>query len=81
MSSLTKIDALDPDGGPRMIVETPRGSAVKLKYEAEFRTFTISRSMPLGITYPFDWGFIPGAEGEDGEPVERFFYLYSHQYF
>jgi inorganic pyrophosphatase len=70
MSNLTKIDAFSPDGELRMIVETPRGSAVKLKYEPELKAFTISRSMPLGVTYPFDWGFIPGTEGEDGDPLD-----------
>jgi inorganic pyrophosphatase len=70
MSNLMKIDAFSPDGELRMIVETPRGSAVKLKYEPELKAFTISRAMPLGVTYPFDWGFIPDTEGEDGDPLD-----------
>jgi inorganic pyrophosphatase len=70
MSNLMKIDAFSPDGELRMIVETPRGSAVKLKYEPGLKAFTISRAMPLGVTYPFDWGFIPGTEGEDGDPLD-----------
>jgi inorganic pyrophosphatase len=70
MSNLTKIEAFSPDGELRMIVETPRGSAVKLKYEPKLKAFTVARSLPVGVTYPFDWGFIPGTEGEDGDPLD-----------
>ena len=57
-------------GELRMIVETPRGSAVKLKYDLKLKIFTVSKSLPLGLTYPFDWGFIPGTQGEDGDPLD-----------
>jgi inorganic pyrophosphatase len=48
----------------RMIVETPRGSNIKLEYEPKLRAFTVSRALPLGLVYPYDWGFIPGTKGE-----------------
>jgi inorganic pyrophosphatase len=43
-----------------MIVETPRGSAVKLKYEPELKAFTISRAMPLGV---LDWTNVLSPRG------------------
>src|SRR5204863_454587 len=50
--------------------ETPRGSNIKLDYEPEMRAFTVSRALPLGLVYPYDWGFIPGTNGEDGDLID-----------
>jgi inorganic pyrophosphatase len=70
MSDPEKIDPFGEGGEVRMVVETPRGSPVKLKYNAKLQVFSVSRSLPLGITYPFDWGFIPGTKGQDGDPID-----------
>src|ERR1700674_1018307 len=32
--------------------------------------FTISRELPLGVACSFDWGFIPGTRGDDGDPLD-----------
>jgi inorganic pyrophosphatase len=53
-----------------VIVESPRGSTLKLKYEPEWELMTISRPLPLGITFPFDWGFIPSTQSWDGDPLD-----------
>ena len=56
----TLID-LEPYGDNRqlhMIVETPRGSNIKLEYEPKLRAFTVSRALPLGLVYPY-LGFHP----------------------
>ena len=70
MSNPRNIETFGAGGELRMIVETPRGSAVKLKYDLKLKIFTVSKSLPLGLTYPFDWGFIPGTQGEDGDPLD-----------
>ena len=70
MRALHKLKPIGDNGDLRMIVETPRGSEVKLEYDTELRLFTVSRALPLGLAYPFDWGFIPGTRADDGDPLD-----------
>jgi inorganic pyrophosphatase len=59
-----------------VVIETPRGSAAKFGYDAEQCVFAYAHPLPAGITYPFDWGFIPSTHGEDGDPLDA---LVIHQ--
>jgi len=69
-ADLTKLAPYGERGELRVIVESPRGSAIKLAYEPELRLFTVSRGLPLGVVYPYDWGFVPGTRGDDGDPLD-----------
>jgi inorganic pyrophosphatase len=70
MPQLDKLAARDGDGAVRVVVEAPRGCGVKLKYDPELGAFAYGRPLPVGLTYPFDWGFIPGTKAEDGDPLD-----------
>jgi inorganic pyrophosphatase len=70
MPNLTKLKTFTDDNHLHMVVETPRGSSLKFRYDADVEVFKVSRALALGITYPFDWGFIPGTKGDDGDPVD-----------
>lgn len=66
-------DALPPfrdDGSVNVVVETPAGCRCKLKYEAESALFTVSKFLPQGFVFPFDFGFLPGTQADDGDPVD-----------
>jgi inorganic pyrophosphatase len=67
---LSQLPAWGDEGELRVIVESPRGSGVKFKFEPQLGCFTVARAFPLGTTYPFDWGFIPGTRDEDGDPLD-----------
>jgi inorganic pyrophosphatase len=54
----------------QLVIETPRGAAAKLSYDPERGIFQYSHPLPAGISYPYDWGFIPSTLGEDGDPLD-----------
>jgi len=52
------------------VVETPRGSRCKLEFDPKLQVFTLSKPLLAGLTYPYDWGFVPSTEAEDGDPLD-----------
>lgn len=53
-----------------VIVETPRGSQNKYDFVPEFKAFKLKKTLPMGSAFPFDFGFVPGTKGEDGDPLD-----------
>jgi inorganic pyrophosphatase len=53
-----------------VIIETVQGSRNKLKYEPASGTFVLCKVLPLGMAFPFDFGFLPSTQGEDGDPLD-----------
>jgi inorganic pyrophosphatase len=53
-----------------VVVETPKGSRVKYAYEPEKGMYILSKSLPEGMMFPFNFGFIPGTLGADGDPLD-----------
>jgi inorganic pyrophosphatase len=70
MVDLHKLPVRDKKGDVYVVVETPRGSAAKLEFDPDLQLFTLSKSLILGLSYPYDWGFIPSTKGEDGDPID-----------
>jgi inorganic pyrophosphatase len=53
-----------------VVVETPGGSRNKYKYDEKLHLFRLDKILPLGASFPFDFGFIPSTRAEDGDPVD-----------
>ncbi len=53
-----------------VIVETPKGCQFKYKYEPEKELFSLHKVLPVGLVFPYDFGFIPQTTGEDGDPLD-----------
>jgi inorganic pyrophosphatase len=54
----------------QIIVETPKGSQFKYKYDSKKEWFEVSKSLPTGLAFPYDFGAIPGTKGQDGDPLD-----------
>ncbi len=67
---LSNLPTYGEDGSVNAVVEAPKGSVVKLKYEPSLGVFTVSHSLSLGLSYPFDWGFVPSTRAPDGDPLD-----------
>ena len=60
----------DHDGGLHVIIETPKGSRNKYAFDQDRRVFTLKKVLPAGMTFPYDFGFIPSTKAEDGDPTD-----------
>ena len=72
-TSTVRLDRLTPedaDGRLRAVIESPQDSRNKLKYEPADDAFRVTQSLPAGMLFPFDFGFIPGTMADDGDPLD-----------
>lgn len=52
------------------VVDTPKGSRNKYAFDPDLGQWTLRKVLPLGAAFPYDFGFFPGTQGEDGDPVD-----------
>jgi inorganic pyrophosphatase len=68
---LMNLSPHDPKTGlVRVVIDTPRGSRNKYKFDADLGIFKLSRILPAGMSFPFDFGSIPGTYAEDGDALD-----------
>src|SRR3977135_3679593 len=53
-----------------VVIETPKGSRNKFKRDPKTRMFKLSKILPQGMIFPYDFGFVPTTKAPDGDPVD-----------
>jgi len=53
-----------------VIVETPAGQGLKYDFDPLLGYFKLKKVMPVGLVFPFDFGYVPGTTAEDGDPID-----------
>jgi inorganic pyrophosphatase len=67
---LSELEPIDEDGAINVVIETSRGARTKYNYDPELGAFIAKKILPLGMSFPFDFGFIPSTLGSDGDPLD-----------
>lgn len=60
------------DGGRsvQVVIETPKGSRNKYAFDPQQKVFALKKVLPAGMTFPYDFGFVPSTRAEDGDPTD-----------
>lgn len=53
-----------------IVIETPKLSTEKYSFDKVSGFFKIKKILPAGLSFPYDFGFIPKTMGEDGDPLD-----------
>ena len=66
----TQLKPLDSnDDTLQVIIETPKGSRNKYAYDTEQRSFSLTKVLPAGMAFPYDFGFLPKTLVPDGDAI------------
>src|ERR1051326_739420 len=68
----SRLTPLDANGlkTVHVIIETPKGSRNKYAFDQEQGVFVLKKVLPVGMAFPYDFGFIPSTKADDGDPVD-----------
>ena len=70
-TAFDRLSSFDPETGDlNVIVDTPKGNRNKFVYDEELGLFRLGGVLPAGAVFPYDFGFVPGTLGGDGDPMD-----------
>ena len=72
LSDFSRLAPFDADDGNlvHVVIETPKASRNKYAFDPELKIFQLKKVLPEGMTFPYDFGFVPSTKAEDGDPVD-----------
>jgi inorganic pyrophosphatase len=70
MASPVRIGPFAKGDHVNVVIETPAGSRTKYTWDPEVGAFRANKVLPLGMTFPYDFGFLPGTHASDGAELD-----------
>jgi inorganic pyrophosphatase len=67
---LERVDADGDNGLIHVVVDTPAKSSAKFKYDRDLGCFRLSRLLPAGLMFPYNFGSIPDTSADDGDALD-----------
>jgi inorganic pyrophosphatase len=68
------LNDIEPRGADKrqiaVVVDTPRDSRNKYKYDEKLGLFRLSRILPSGMSFPYDFGSVPRTRAADGDALD-----------
>src|SRR5580704_15189305 len=58
------------EGTLQVVIETPKGSRNEFAYDEKQNIFALKKVLPAGMTFPYDFGFVPSTLAQDGDPTD-----------
>ncbi len=53
-----------------VLIEAPKGTRSKMSFDFEVGRLRLSKILPPGFEFPFNFGCIPCTHAEDGDPLD-----------
>jgi inorganic pyrophosphatase len=71
LSDPSALPCLSEDGNNiNVVIETPKGSRNKFAFDEKQKIFRLKKVLPVGMAFPYDFGFVPSTRADDGDPVD-----------
>lgn len=68
------ISKLSPGKNPpeevNAFIEIPQGSSIKYELDKDSGVVMVDRFNYTAMNYPYNYGFVPGTQAEDGDPLD-----------
>ena len=73
LANPTRLKPFDSDNKQmlRVVIETPKGSRNKFAFDPEEHIFELKKVLPAGMTFPYDFGFVPSTKADQSVALLR----------
>ena len=58
-----------------VLIEAPQGSRSKLSFDFQLGLLRLTKVLPAGFAFPFNFGSIPCTRAEDGDPLDILLFM------